>query len=330
MDTSQILKSFEGLQVLVIGDAMLDKYLWGDVERISPEAPVQIVAVKKEEIKLGGAANVALNCKSLGAQVTIAGIVGGDNDGNILRELLNNNNINTQLLLNSKIRNTTVKTRILARNQQVLRYDQETKDELHTEEEHVFIDAVLRYLQIHKPNIVIFEDYNKGVLKENVINRIMEHCKVLQIVTAVDPKKDNFFSYKGADIFKPNLKEAKEALNIELKDTNIEQLNAIHSKLHNRLQHKISLITLSEKGVYANNDNNGFIVPAHLRNIADVSGAGDTVIAVAALVYAVTKDVQQMASWSNIAGGLVCETVGVCPIDKLNFEQELNAIIDNK
>lgn len=328
MDTTQIFKSIENLQVLVIGDAMLDKYLWGDAERISPEAPVQIVGVKKEEIKLGGAANVALNCKSLGAQVTIASIIGDDYEGNTLRELLNQEHINTQLLLNSKSRYTTIKTRILARNQQMLRFDKETIEELNTEEEHTFIDAVLRFLQIHKPNVVIFEDYNKGILKENVINRIIEHCKVLQIITAVDPKKANFFAYKNTDIFKPNLKEALEALNIELPEVSEAQLQSVHATLHNQLQHNISLITLSEKGVYAHCDNTSVLVPAHLRNIADVSGAGDTVIAVAALVYAVTKDFQKMATWSNIAGGLVCETVGVCPIDKSVLEKELNRILN--
>ncbi len=323
-----IFDDFSKLHVVVVGDVMLDNYRWGEVERISPEAPVPVVSIRKTESRLGGAANVALNCKALGATVTIASVIGNDEDGKCLLQLLKDQGIETPLIHQSDARITTTKTRILSRNQQIVRLDAEMQDELNTRDEHAFIDAVLRYLQIQKPQVLIFEDYNKGVLKENVIQKIIAHCKALKILVAVDPKLHNFFAYKGADIFKPNLKEVREGLKISLTDIDEEQMNTVHQALYEQLQHRISFITLSDKGVFYHDNGNGKIIPSHLRNIADVSGAGDTVIAVAALVYALTNDAAKMASWSNIAGGLVCEEIGVVPVDKqklLNEIQRLHA-----
>jgi rfaE bifunctional protein kinase chain/domain len=302
---------------------MLDNYRWGDVERISPEAPVPVVTIRKSESRLGGAANVALNCKALGARVTVASVVGDDEDGRLLLQQLAANNIETALVQQSDARMTTTKTRILSRNQQMVRLDAEMKEELNTRDEHAFIDATLRYLQIQKPQVLIFEDYNKGVLKENVIRKISSHCKALGILIAVDPKWHNFFAYKQADIFKPNLKEVREGLHIPLIDVDRADMDAVHTALQAQLQHRITFVTLSEKGVYYNDGTTGKIVPSHLRNIADVSGAGDTVIAVAAMVYALTGDAGKMASWSNIAGGLVCEEVGVVPVDKQKLLDEI-------
>lgn len=323
-----IFDDFSKLHVVVVGDVMLDNYRWGEVERISPEAPVPVVSIRKTESRLGGAANVALNCKALGATVTIASVIGNDEEGKCLLQLLKDQGIETPLIHQSDARITTTKTRILSRNQQIVRLDAEMQDELNTRDEHAFIDAVLRYLQIQKPQVLIFEDYNKGVLKENVIQKIIAHCKALKILVAVDPKLHNFFAYKGADIFKPNLKEVREGLKISLTDIGEEQMNTVHQALYEQLQHRISFITLSDKGVFYRDNDNGKIIPSHLRNIADVSGAGDTVIAVAALVYALTNDAAKMASWSNIAGGLVCEEIGVVPVDKqklLNEIQRLHA-----
>lgn len=319
-----IIEQFSNLHVVVIGDVMLDNYRWGDVERISPEAPVPVVSIRKSESRLGGAANVALNCKALGAKVTLASVIGNDDDAKVLESLLEQQGILADLIQKSPDRITTTKTRILSRNQQMVRLDAEINEELNTKDEHAFIDATLRYLQIQKPDIVIFEDYNKGVLKENVIEKIIRHCKSLGIVIAVDPKLHHFLAYKGVDIFKPNLKEVREGLHLSLPDVDQQSMDKVHALLQQHLQHTISLVTLSEKGVYVNDGRESKIIPSHRRNIADVSGAGDTVIAVAAMVYAITKDANVMAAWSNIAGGLVCEEVGVVPINKEKLLKEIS------
>ena len=315
------------LHVVVVGDVMLDNYWWGEVDRISPEAPVPIVALSKRESRLGGAANVALNCKALGAKVTIASVIGDDREGAVLLQLVHEAGMSTELVMHSRHRSTTTKTRVLSRNQQMMRLDDENSEDLTVEEEHPFIDLVLRFLQREKPDVVIFEDYNKGVLKENVIKRITDHCNEIGIITAVDPKKKNFLSYKNVTIFKPNLKEVREGLHLAVNPVNETSLNEVHAQLEAALHHQITFITLSEKGVFANDGNNAHIYPSHIRNIADVSGAGDTVIATASLVYALTKDVSLMAQISNIAGGLVCEEVGVVPIDKGLLLKEAEQIL---
>jgi rfaE bifunctional protein kinase chain/domain len=321
----KIFDAIDGMHVVVVGDVMLDNYWWGNVERISPEAPVPVVALTRRESRLGGAANVALNCRALGAKVTLASVVGDDSEGATLTNLAQDAGIDTSLIMKSWRRPTTTKIRVLSRNQQMLRLDDEITDDLFAEEEHPFIDLVLKYLQRVKPQVLIFEDYNKGLLKENVIQRITAHCKEIGIITAVDPKKKNFLAYKDVTIFKPNLKEVREGLNMPLEKTDEAELNKVHKKLHNTLHHETTFITLSEKGVFYNNGFTSAIIPSHIRNIADVSGAGDTVIATAALIYAITKDVSLMAEISNLAGGLVCEDVGVVSIkkDKLRKESEL-------
>ena len=324
-ELKKIFDDMDGLHVVVIGDVMLDNYWWGNVERISPEAPVPVVAIDRRESRLGGAANVALNCRALGAKVSLASVIGDDSEGATLLKLAEEAGIDTGMVMKSWRRPTTTKVRVISRNQQMLRLDDEVTDELFTEEEHPFIDMILKYLQKVKPQVVIFEDYNKGVLKENVIRHIIAHCKEIGIITVVDPKKKNFLSYKGVTIFKPNLKEVREGLHLEIGNTDEKELNQAHSKLNETLHHDITFITLSEKGVFFNNGFSSGILPSHIRNIADVSGAGDTVVATAALVYAITKDVPLMAEISNLAGGLVCEDVGVVSIkkDKLRKESEL-------
>lgn len=325
MNKQEIKELFEGmneLHVVVVGDVMLDNYWWGDVERISPEAPVPVVTIKRKESRLGGAANVALNCKSLGAKVSLAAVLGKDVDGDLLVQLAKDAGLETVMLMQSETRKTTTKTRVLSRNQQMMRLDDEQTDELSTKEEHPFIDLVLRMLQREKPQVLIFEDYNKGVLKENVIQRITAHCKELGIITMVDPKKHNFLAYREVTIFKPNLKEVREGLGLSLQEVSLAELHEAHQKIKENLNHQITFITLSEKGVFATDGEEEFIRPSHIRNIADVSGAGDTVIATAALVYSLTKDIRLMAAIANIAGGLVCEKVGVLPVDKAELAAE--------
>ena len=319
----EIFGKMDSLHVAIVGDVMLDNYWWGDVERISPEAPVPVVALQKRESRLGGAANVALNCRALGAKVSLCTVIGEDGEGDNLMRLAEVAGIDMKASLRSKRRATTTKTRVIARQQQMLRLDDEYIKDLHTDEEHPFIDMVLRFLQLEKPQVLIFEDYNKGVLKQNVIRRITEHCRQIGIITAVDPKQKNFLAYKGVDIFKPNLKEVREGLHLALSTPDRSALTEVHEMLRDRLHHKVSFITLSEQGVFAQQEEKeGMLIPSHIRNIADVSGAGDTVIATAAIVYAITGDVLLMAEISNIAGGMVCEEVGVAPVKKdLLFEE---------
>jgi len=248
--------------------------------------------------------------------------VGNDADGKILVQLATEAGLDTSLVMHSDKRPTTTKVRVLSRNQQMLRLDDESTDDLYTEEEHPFIDSVLRMLQREKPQVLIFEDYNKGVLKKNVIDRISAHCQEIGIITAVDPKKKNFLSYKGVTLFKPNLKEVREGLSISLDIVNNESLSGVHTSLKEKLHNHITFITLSEKGVFFDDSASSDIIPSHIRNIADVSGAGDTVIATAAIVYALTLNMRLMAEISNLAGGLVCEEVGVVPINKQKLLHE--------
>lgn len=313
-ELSILFDDIANLHVVVVGDVMLDNYWWGNADRISPEAPVPIVTLNRRESRMGGAANVALNCKALGAKVSLASVTGNDHEGHLLKDMAEKAGINTSLLALSSDRITTSKTRVISRSQHILRMDDEVTTPLNTKDEHAFIDKLLKYLQIQKPDVLIFEDYNKGVLKENVIQRVIAHCKELGIVVSVDPKKDNFLSYKGVTIFKPNMKEVKEGLNITLSSVNKDTMDEVHQRLKEELNHDITFVTLSEHGVYYSNTTSE-IIPSHLRNIADVSGAGDTVIATASVFYALTKDAHMMAAISNIAGGLVCEDVGVVPID---------------
>ena len=323
-ELKKIFDDMDGVHVVVVGDVMLDNYWWGHVERISPEAPVPIVALNRRESRLGGAANVALNCRALGAKVTLASVVGDDSEGGTLIKLANEAGIDSSLIMQSWRRPTTTKVRVLSRNQQMLRLDDEVTDELYADEEHPFIDMVLKFLQKVKPQVLIFEDYNKGVLKENVIRLITAHCKEIGIITVVDPKKRNFLAYKNVTIFKPNLKEVREGLNMDVADVSEKEMDKVHRKLNETLHHDITFVTLSEKGVFYNNGFSSAILPSHIRNIADVSGAGDTVVATAALVYSITKDVALMAEISNLAGGLVCEEAGVVALkkDKLLREAE--------
>jgi D-glycero-beta-D-manno-heptose-7-phosphate kinase len=294
----------------------LDTYWWGHVDRISPEAPVPVVALDKREHRIGGAGNVALNLVSLGAQVAALSVTGRDDDSVLLKGLFEQAGINTNFLLSSASRITTNKVRIISRNQQMMRLDSETTKDLSAEDELALLQMVEKYIVTEKPQAIVLEDYNKGVLTERVISAVIALCKQHKVITTVDPKRKNFFAYAGVDIFKPNMKEVKDGLNLLVEDVNMATLTDIHNQLQERLHHHISFITLSEKGVFYHNHDASRIIPSHLRNIADVSGAGDTVIAVASLVYTATKSIDLMAEVANIAGGLVCEEVGTVAIDR--------------
>lgn len=326
-DFKKLFDSFSSLKVGVIGDVMLDTYMWGKVERISPEAPVPVVSLDKKEYRIGGAGNVALNCTMLGARVSIISVTGDDTESMLLEELLESNNIDTTFLVKSKDRITTSKTRVISRNQQMMRLDAEITDELNDKDEAALLEKVKSYIAASDPDVIIFEDYNKGVLSESIIHAVIELCRQAGVITAADPKRKHFFSYAHVDIFKPNLKEVKEGLNLLFDEVNPHLLSTIHMELRNILDHKISFITLSDKGVFYQQDATAAIIPSHLRNIADVSGAGDTVIAVAAMVYAVTKKVHLMAEIANIAGGLVCEEVGTVAVNKEKLLNECELLL---
>lgn len=328
LSANNLRQMLQQLRVLVIGDLMLDRYLYGKVHRISPEAPVPVVHIESKEDRLGGAANVALNCASLGAQVYLAGIVGDDEAALSMRDLLDSKHIDATLILSDKERPTTIKTRVISRQQQLFRMDEEREQKLSVHIENAFIDSLLKFIQIQKPNVVIFEDYDKGVLNEHVIDKVMQHCKHLGCVVAVDPKFNNFHSYKGATIFKPNLKEVAEAFQLDYKKNALEVLEVSADKLQKALQPEILLITLSELGIYLREGSQQKILPANKRRIADVSGAGDTVVATASMVYAVTKDALLTAQLANIAGGMVCEYSGVVPINLEDWLQESARIFD--
>ncbi|MBD0332037.1 MAG: carbohydrate kinase [Chitinophagaceae bacterium] len=323
----ELFNSISSLRVGVVGDVMLDCYMWGNVDRISPEAPVPVVSVTNKEYRIGGAGNVAVNVQSLGAKPYILTVTGVDEDADNLNKLFAEHAINTGYSFKSENRITTSKTRIISRNQQMMRLDAEITDDLSLDEEVKLIDLFEIFIKREQPHIVILEDYNKGALTESVIHHIISSCKKNNILTAVDPKRKNFFSYKNVDIFKPNLREVKSALNLFLDDVDASALQNIHRELHNMVHHNISFITLSDKGLFYHGHECCGIVSSHLRNIADVSGAGDTVIAVASLIYAVTKDVRLTAEVANIAGGLVCEEVGTVAIKKDKLLQECELLL---
>lgn len=316
MQLEELFGKMQNLKVAILGDVMLDTYWWGSVDRISPEAPVPVVALRRKEGRVGGAANVALNAVSLGADTTILSVIGEDAEGVELVQLLEERGINTRFLLKTAKRVTTNKTRIMSRNQQMMRLDAEMTEDLDKETEALFLQRVEQYLVDEAPQVLILEDYNKGILTPNVIETVIRLCKAYGVLTSVDPKRKNFLAYKGVDIFKPNLKEIIEGLNLHPGKLDQDSLREMHHALLQKLSHRISLITLSEKGVYYHDPVTDYWIPTHVRNIADVSGAGDTVIAVASLAFAATGNIRLAAEMANIAGGLVCEEVGTAPINR--------------
>ena len=323
----QLFIDFSKLKVVIIGDVMLDTYWWGQVDRISPEAPVPVVSLQRKEHRVGGAANVALNTVALGAQTTIVSVIGTDSDGVLLKSLFEEQHIDTQYLLSTDTRITTNKTRVMSRNQQMMRLDAEITTPITTDIEQALLQKFITCLDAQKPDVVIFEDYDKGVLTSSIIKEAIAICTERNIVMSVDPKKNNFLAYKGVTLFKPNLKEVKEGLQLPIPAVTLENLKLVHTELQKYLAHQISLITLSEKGMFFDTGNAAKIIPTHVRSIADVSGAGDTVIAVASLVYASTKNIELATEMANIAGGLVCEEVGTAAINKTRLLSECKLLL---
>lgn len=310
----QFFQKFSDLNILIIGDVMMDTYLWGKVERISPEAPVPVVSITKKENRLGGAANVALNVQSLGASPLICSVIGDDAEGKEFLNLLRDQKLSTDGIVTIPDRPTTVKTRVIGHNQQIVRVDAETDTQISLEYRLQIFEKIKKIIEDQKIDAIIFEDYDKGLLSEELINITVELANRKNILTVADPKKRNFLCYKNVSLFKPNLKELKEGLKVDIEPNNINEINDAVKLLQNLIQADFVMVTLSELGVYISSKNGYKVLPAHIRNIADVSGAGDTVIATATLCLAAGLDEFKTAVIANLAGGLVCEQVGVMPI----------------
>ncbi len=324
-DFESMFRNFKGLNVLIVGDVMVDSYIIGKVERVSPEAPVPVVDVQKFDARLGGAGNVALNVLAMGAQPILCSAIGDDKEGQDLQKLLQDQGLTNRAILVSNKRKTTTKTRIIGNNHQIVRIDHEVTDALDTLDTFLLEQHFDRELE--KADVVILQDYNKGVLHAGNIEKLIQKAKAHHIPVVVDPKKANFLSYKGATLFKPNLKELKEGLNLETDLKEVNNLREAIKMLQNEIHAEICMVTMSEKGVFVHAETEEHHIPAHIRNIADVSGAGDTVISVAALCIALRIPVQTMAEISNLAGGLVCEETGVVPINPNLLLAEAKALI---
>lgn len=322
MEISALFEAFNGKRVLVIGDVMTDAYIHGKVSRMSPEAPVPVVDLSAQEQRIGGAGNVALNLIALGARAILASVVGQDAAGHELQQLLQNANIDTSPLLVSSERKTTIKTRVLAGGKHLLRIDSEDQHDLSTQEETALKEKITTCL-IQGVDGILLEDYNKGVLTKVLIEWLISEAKRRNIPVVVDPKKKNFLAYKGCTLFKPNLKELKEGLQIDFNyATDSSALQNAIEQVQDLLQCNYTFVTLSEYGVQLYDGQNHQHLAAHKRDIADVSGAGDTVIATTCLSLICGAKPKLIAAIANLAGGLVCESPGVVSINKQQLKAE--------
>jgi len=324
---SDLFSAFNQLTVLIVGDVMVDAYVWGKASRLSPEAPVPVVNVVRTEQRLGGAANVALNVQALGATPLLCAVVGEDQGGDQLLTLLQERNLSAEGIVRSAHRPTTVKQRVLAGGQQLLRLDAEVEHDLN-EAENTSLHSRYEQLLAHA-DVVVFEDYDKGVLNEATIQRFIQLARARQVPTVVDPKKKNFLAYQHCTLFKPNLKELREGLKLEFGDTDADRpsFEAAVARLRQELQPDNVLVTLSERGVFIEDaQQQQTYIPAHIRAISDVSGAGDTVISIAALCVALGVGAPATAALANLGGGLVCEQVGVVPIAKQQLLTEAETV----
>ena len=319
---AQLFEPIRNKRIMIIGDVMLDHYLTGGVERISPEAPVPIVKLKDNEYRLGGAANVALNVQSFGAIPILFSVVGRDQNANRFRDLLLESALDTSFIFTDASRPTTRKTRILAGYQQLLRVDEEETHDLSGALQDEMLIAFKQLIAVQPPMVIIFQDYNKGMLPASFIRKIMEIAIQEKIPTVVDPKFDQFFDYQGCTLFKPNLKELSEAFGQHIAPKQ-ESLTEACQKLLSKLGAEQLLITLSEHGVFYYEKEAGNLCPVKPREIVDVCGAGDAVIATCAVGIALKMPLQQIARLANISGGIVCESMGVLPVNFNKLTKEL-------
>ncbi len=321
---SSLIEKFSDLRVLVVGDLMVDAYTWGKVNRISPEAPVPVVNVVKRESRLGGAGNVVLNIASLGAKPYVCSVIGDDSTGIILQGILQEAGLATAGIIIEKDRPTTVKERVIAGSQQLIRVDSETEAPISSASSSALLAQVKAWLP--EVDVILFEDYDKGVLGAGLIQEIISLASAHQIPTVVDPKKKNFFAYTGATLFKPNLLELKEGLGLDASATSPNNITKTVADFKASQSFNGLFVTMSERGVYMDFNEDQIQIPAHIRQIADVSGAGDTVISIAACALAAGGTAKQIAELANLGGGLVCESLGVVPIDVELLKREAGKI----
>ncbi len=306
---------------------MLDAYLWGQVNRISPEAPVPVVHVENHETRLGGAANVARNIAELKATAYLATIVGDDADADELEQLLSSHLIDSRCVIRSGGRKTSRKTRVLSSNQQIVRFDEETTLPITLDLEERLLDSIELLLVSHPVNAIVLQDYNKGVLTKSFIKKAIELANHKEIPVAVDPKKANFFEFENCTLFKPNWREVQESLNISTENPDIKVLESAAKRLCEELNATNIMITMGSQGVFIFNSAEGKQIAGYKRKVSDVSGAGDTVISVAALCLGQKTSMESAARLANLAGGLVCEEPGVVPISKNRLVKELDRLL---
>lgn len=327
----QLFSDFKRLKVLVVGDVMIDSYIWGKAERLSPEAPVPVVSVKSRANRLGGAANVALNLKALGAEPFICSVIGDDDKALEFGRLLRSEGISCEGILRSPERVTTTKFRVFGNNVQMLRVDEEITTPLSSQDYDRTLQMFNYILKNYTIDVVVFQDYDKGMITPALIQAITTRAIEEGIPVAVDPKKKNFMAFKNVTLFKPNLKELKEGLGLSKTPETMDEVQLALEQLQQSLQAHIAMVTLSEQGVAIRQQlgKGGYefdTIPALVRSIADVSGAGDTVISVASLCLALQMKPSLLARIANLAGGLVCEEVGVVPINTQKLKSEINRL----
>lgn len=303
-------------KIFIIGDIMLDRYLLGDVTRISPEAPVQVFDIRKSEYRLGGAANVGYNVKTLGSNPVLVGIIGEDQEGLLLKEEMGKLSLDTDGLITENSRPTTCKTRVISDSHHLLRIDSESKNDISTDSK----KKVLKYLEQHLKDIgvIILQDYNKGVLSKDLIHKITQFALKNGIKVLVDPKFDNFFEYKNTYLFKPNRKELEDAFGRKAKHT--EEFDDFVIELIKKINCENMVLTLGELGMIIYENTNGNMkkikIDTKAMKVADVSGAGDTVISTIAVCIAGGANIKDAAIISNYAAGIVIKEVGIVPIYK--------------
>ncbi len=323
----QLFSEMRGKRIAVVGDLMLDRYIWGSVGRISPEAPVPVIDMEKEQARLGGAANVARNIQSLGGRPLLIGVIGADNSGRQLSEILRDNDFSADGVIVDPSRPTTVKTRVIAHNQHVVRIDRETKTDISPDVQERILDVLRK--SIDSIDGIILEDYNKGVMVKELIRGLIALANRHGISIAVDPKFNNFFEYRDVTVFKPNRKEAEEVLGLRMRSS--EDIDAAGRTLLSKLGAKNVLLTLGESGMTLFEANGAIShVETVARNVADVSGAGDTVISTLALALAGGASIREAAMLANVAGGIVCGYVGIVPIDPAELRLTVLETMDHR
>ncbi len=314
MDQINLTEAFYGKRVGILGDIMLDSYIVGRVDRVSPEAPVPVLLHERTVNRLGGAANVALNIKMLGSHPIVCSIVGDDKAGNELVDLMSTLGHSKHYIIQTKNRQTTVKTRLMGNNQQLLRLDMESSDALSPSEVDGLINRFNEMVNEEALDILILQDYNKGVLTKELIENVVSICKDKNIFIAVDPKFENFFAYRNVNLFKPNLKEISQAFNRDVAPE-LDDLDRVKDDLENSINPEYCMITLSDRGVYLSKSNaDSIIVPAEKDEIVDVCGAGDAVLAVSALMLYAGLGEEVTGVVANKAGKIVCQKIGVAPV----------------